>query len=129
MFKKWRSHFSSNIVKSRDFDETTSKNLGMEHIEVKREEFGEAERRAAKLRPLHGRGSSQRGNTMKKLNITKERFEKSRYFKNKYGKLEYVSESGKLFKTDKGKVLMFKESSEEDLRSSGGKEFYAEINL
>ena len=48
---------------------------------------------------------------MKKLPITKEAFEKSKYFKNKYGKLEYVSESGKVFKTDKGKVLMFKESS------------------
>ena len=47
---------------------------------------------------------------MKKLNITKEQFNKSRYFKNKYGKLEYVSESGRLFKTNKGKVLMFKES-------------------
>ena len=47
---------------------------------------------------------------MKKLNITKEQFEKSRYFKDKYGTLEYVSESGKMFKTDKGKVLMFKES-------------------
>ena len=47
---------------------------------------------------------------MKKLNITKEAFEKSQYFKNKYGKLEYVSESGKVFKTNKGKVLMFKES-------------------
>lgn len=40
---------------------------------------------------------------MKKLSITKEQFEKSRYFKNKYGKLEYVSESGKVFKTSKGK--------------------------
>ena len=50
---------------------------------------------------------------MKKLNITKEAFEKSKYFKNKYGELEYVSESGKVFKTDKGKILMFvKESSE-----------------
>ena len=49
---------------------------------------------------------------MKKLNITKERFEKSRYFTKKYGKLEYVSESGNLYKTSKGKVLMFvKESS------------------
>ena len=47
---------------------------------------------------------------MKKLPITKEAFEKSKYFKNKYGKLEYVSESGKLFKTDKGNVLKFKES-------------------
>lgn len=47
---------------------------------------------------------------MKKLNITKERFEKSRYFQKKYGTLEYVSESGKVFKTNKGKVLMFKES-------------------
>lgn len=47
---------------------------------------------------------------MKKLNITKEQFNRSSYFRNKYGKLEYVSESGKLFKTNKGKVLMFKES-------------------
>ena len=50
---------------------------------------------------------------MKKLNITKERFEKSRYFQKKYGKLEYVSESGRLFKTNKGKVLLFKESQPE----------------
>lgn len=49
---------------------------------------------------------------MKKLNITKERFEKSRYFQKKYGELEYVSESGRLFKTNKGKVLMFKESTD-----------------
>lgn len=47
---------------------------------------------------------------MKKLNITKEQFNRSRYFKNKYGKLEYVSESGKVFKTSKGKILKFKES-------------------
>ena len=47
---------------------------------------------------------------MKKLSITKESFEKSKYFTNKYGKLEYVSESGKVFKTSKGKILMFKES-------------------
>ena len=45
--------------------------------------------------------------TMRKLNITKERFEKSNYFKRKYGKLEYVSESGNLYKTNKGKVLKF----------------------
>jgi len=51
---------------------------------------------------------------MKKLNITKERFEKSRYFTKKYGTLAYVSESGKVFKTDKGKVLMFKESIGDD---------------
>ena len=44
---------------------------------------------------------------MKKLNITKEKFEKSRYFQRKYGKLEYVSESGKYFKTNKGNVLKF----------------------
>ena len=48
---------------------------------------------------------------MQKLNITKERFEKSRYFNKKYGKLEYVSESGKLFKTNKGQILKFKEST------------------
>ena len=49
---------------------------------------------------------------MKKLPITKEAFEKSQYFTNKYGELEYVSESGKVFKTDKGKILMFKESKQ-----------------
>lgn len=48
---------------------------------------------------------------MKKLNITKEQFNKSNYFQRKYGKLEYVSESGKLFKTSKGKVLTFLEAS------------------
>ena len=53
---------------------------------------------------------------MKKLPITKETFEKSRYFKNKYGKLEYVSESGKLFKTNKGRILMFKEGTESNPR-------------
>ena len=44
---------------------------------------------------------------MKKLNITKEQFNRSNYFQRKYGKLEYVSESGRLFKTSKGKVLKF----------------------
>lgn len=47
---------------------------------------------------------------MKKLNITKEQFNRSSYFQRKYGKLEYVSESGKLFKTNKGKVLKFNEA-------------------
>ena len=47
---------------------------------------------------------------MKKLNITKEHFENSRYFTKKYGTLEYVSESGKVFKTSKGKLLKFSES-------------------
>ena len=50
---------------------------------------------------------------MKKLNITKEQFNRSRYFQRKYGKLEYVSESGKLFKTNKGKVLKFINESED----------------
>ena len=57
---------------------------------------------------------------MKKLNITKERFEKSRYFNRKYGKLEYVSESGDIYKTDKGNVLKFKESVGTDKGSSVG---------
>ena len=51
-----------------------------------------------------------RETNMKRLNITKEQFNRSRYFKNKYGRLEYVSESGKLFKTSKGKVLKFNEN-------------------
>ena len=50
---------------------------------------------------------------MKKLNITKKQFTESKYFQKKYGKLEYVSESGKLFKTSKGKVLKFKEARED----------------
>ena len=49
---------------------------------------------------------------MKTLNITKEAFEKSNYFTRKYGKLAFVSESGKLFKTSKGKLLKFKESKD-----------------
>ncbi len=52
---------------------------------------------------------------MKKLNITRKHYMESSYFQRKYGKLEYVSESGKLFKTDKGKVLKFNESSYESL--------------
>ena len=55
---------------------------------------------------------------MKKLPITKEAFEKSKYFTNKYGKLEYVSESGKLFKTSKGKIMKFKESYDPTLDSA-----------
>ena len=51
---------------------------------------------------------------MKKLPITKEAFERSTYFKNKYGKLEYVSESGKVFKTNKGKILKFTKESMEN---------------
>lgn len=51
---------------------------------------------------------------MKKLPITKEAFEKSRYFKDKYGELEYVSESGKLFKTSNGKILKFTKESMEN---------------
>ena len=52
---------------------------------------------------------------MKKLNITKESFDKSRYLKHKYGNLKFVSESGKLFKTDTGKILKFvRESVEYD---------------
>ena len=58
---------------------------------------------------------------MKKLNITKEAFEKSGYFKNKYGKLEYVSESGDIYKTSKGMILKFvKESVGTDIGSGVG---------
>ena len=66
---------------------------------------------------------------MKKLNITKERFEKSRYFTKKYGKLEYVSESGKIFKTDKGKVLMFKESFNKDDYDDQPKKFRPKFDI
>ena len=56
---------------------------------------------------------------MKRLNITKEQFNRSNYFQRKYGKLEYVSESGKLFKTNKGKVLKFNEGRLADKLNSG----------
>lgn len=50
---------------------------------------------------------------MKKLNITKKQFKESKYFQHKYGKLEYVSESGKIYKTDKGNVLKFVKESDD----------------
>ena len=50
---------------------------------------------------------------MKKLNITKEQFNRSRYFKNKYGELKYVSESGKIYKTSKGKMIRLNESMDD----------------
>ena len=69
---------------------------------------------------------------MKKLNITKEAFEKSKYFTNKYGELEYVSESGKLFKTNKGKILKFKESTKkfakESIDDAANKSIFAKDN-
>ena len=52
--------------------------------------------------------------TMKRLHITKEQFEKSKYFTKKYGTLKFVSESGRLFKTDKGHVIKFSESMSND---------------
>ena len=52
-------------------------------------------------------------NKMKKLNITKKQYDESKYFNKKYGALKYVSESGKVYKTDKGVVLAL-ESEEDD---------------
>ena len=52
---------------------------------------------------------------MKKLNVTKEEFSKSKYFTTKYGKLEYVSESGKVYKTSKGQLIKFNESDYDSL--------------
>lgn len=50
---------------------------------------------------------------MKKLNITKKQYDESKYFNKKYGSLKFVSESGKLYKTDKGVVIAL-ESKEDD---------------
>ena len=76
---------------------------------------------------------------MKKLNITKDKFNTSKYFQTKYGKLEYVSESGKIYKTSKGHLVKFvKESNdsskmiiEEDKNSDVNKliEQYLDNNL
>ena len=60
---------------------------------------------------LHTKESTMK-QTMKKLNITKEQFNRSRYFKNKYGTLKYVSESGKVYKTSKGKLIRFNERNQ-----------------
>lgn len=52
---------------------------------------------------------------MKKLNITKKQYDESKYFNKKYGALKFVSESGKVYKTDKGVVLAL-ESEEDDTK-------------
>lgn len=49
---------------------------------------------------------------MKKLNITKKQYAESKYFNKKYGALKFVSESGKLYKTDKGVVLALEGTDE-----------------
>ena len=51
---------------------------------------------------------------MKKLNVTRKHFNESKYFQEKYGKLAFVSESGKLFKTDKGQILKFAKEDSSD---------------
>ena len=51
---------------------------------------------------------------MKKLNITKKQYDESKYFNNKYGKLKYVSESGNVYKTDKGVVISLESSNKSD---------------
>lgn len=47
----------------------------------------------------------QEENTMKKLNITRKQYNESKYFQKKYGTLEYVSESGNVYKTSKGETI------------------------
>ena len=51
---------------------------------------------------------------MKNLNITKKQYDESKYFNNKYGKLKYVSESGNVYKTDKGVVISLESSNKPD---------------
>ena len=55
-----------------------------------------------------------RGNKIKNLNITKKQYDESKYFNNKYGKLKYVSESGNVYKTDKGVVISLESSNKPD---------------
>ena len=56
---------------------------------------------------------------MKKLNITKKQYEESKYFNKKYGSLKFVSESGKLFKTDKGVVLALEGTENQPAEGDG----------
>lgn len=51
---------------------------------------------------------------MKTLKITKKQYDESKYFTKKYGKLKFVSENGKVYKTDKGKLIQFSEKSDFD---------------
>ena len=51
---------------------------------------------------------------MKTLKITKKQYNESKYFTKKYGKLKFVSENGKVYKTDKGNLIQFSEKSEFD---------------
>ena len=55
---------------------------------------------------------------MNKLNITKDKFTESKYFQTKYGKLEYVSESGNIYKTSKGHILKFVNESESEYKET-----------
>ena len=51
---------------------------------------------------------------MKTLNITKKQYDESKYFNKKYGSLKFVSEDGKIYKTDKGNLIQFSEKSDFD---------------
>lgn len=55
---------------------------------------------------------------MKKLNITKKQYDESKYFNKKYGSLKFVSESGKLYKTDKGVVIALEGTNNEVKKES-----------
>ena len=64
---------------------------------------------------------------MKKLNITKKQFSESNYFQKKYGTLKYVSESGNVYKTDKGNVLKFVKESKNLVNEGAGAGYTVEI--
>lgn len=57
---------------------------------------------------------------MKKLNITKKQYDESKYFTKKYGALKFVSESGKLYKTDKGVVIALEGTEKQDVPPAEG---------
>ena len=61
---------------------------------------------------------------MKKLNITKKQFSESNYFQKKYGTLKYVSESGNVYKTDKGNVLRFDEGLKREVVPMNGRKSF-----
>ena len=69
---------------------------------------------------------------MKKLNITKKQYDESKYFNNKYGALKFVSESGKIYKTDKGVVLALEGTEEEvptqEVTEEDGSDCYSAIH-
>lgn len=124
-YDNFRTNFINTLARNKckelydklDKGEWKVEDIAISNITIKDVEFTKPTMNAREAITVESR-------KMKKLNITKEQFNRSKYFQRKYGKLKYVSESGKLFKTNKGKVLKFVNESHEIAKEESLKEFY-----